>query len=57
MFLACVCTQETSRPDTSNSLILAVLVSDVDHYIVSSASELVAARLLAPPSDLQVELS
>lgn len=57
MLLACVCTQEISRPGMTNSFILAVLASDVDHCTISSASKLVGARLPAPPSDLQVELS
>lgn len=39
------------------SFTLAVLASNVDHCTVSSVSDLVGARLPAPPSDLQVELS
>ena len=57
MFLACVCTEEINRPGMPQSFTLAVLASNVDHCTVSSALDLVGARLPAPPSDLQVELS
>lgn len=36
MFLACVCTQEISRPGVPQSSILAALVNEVAHHTVSS---------------------
>lgn len=56
MFLACVCTQEISRPGVPQSSTLAALVNEVAHCTVSSTSDLVGARLPALSSDLQVGL-
>lgn len=57
LFLTCVCTEEISRPGVPQSFTLAALVSEVAHCTVSSASDLVGARLPALSSDLQVGLS
>lgn len=53
MFLACVWTEEISRIGMTNSLTSAVLLRDVNHSHkqIRLVSELVGARLPAPPSD------
>lgn len=56
VFLTCVYTEEISRPGVPQSFTLAALVSEVAHCTVSSASDLVGARLPALSSYLQVGL-